>query len=258
MDRPLLQIDGLSLARGKRTVVHDVSLTVGRGERIALVGPNGAGKSSLIQAICGLLKPATGRIRIEGSDLTTLGPQARAAAMAYLPQDGTVAWNMPAIEVVALGLPFLHAGEVEARARVALDEVEAAALADRGVAELSGGERARVLLARVLASGAHILLADEPVAGLDPDGQLLALERLGARAAAGQSVIASLHDLSLAARFADRVIVMHEGRVAADGPPQTALTEDILAEVFGVTGRWLDGEGGPVLALSRRQSTSDR
>lgn len=258
MDRPQLQIDGLSLTRGKRTVVHDVSLTVGQGERIALVGPNGAGKSSLIQAICGLLKPSMGRIRIEGSDLTTLGPQARAEAMAYLPQDGTVAWNMPAIEVVALGLPFLHAGEVAARARAALDEVEAAALAERGVAELSGGERARVLLSRVLASGAQILLADEPVAGLDPDGQLLALERLGARAAAGQSVIASLHDLSLAARFADRVVVMHEGRVAADGPPQQALTANVLAEVFGVTGRWLEGEGAPVLTLSRRQSTSDR
>ncbi len=258
MERPLLQIDGLSLARGKRTVVHDVSLTVGQGERIALVGPNGAGKSSVIQAICGLLKPSAGRICIDGSDLLTLKPRARAAAMAYLPQDGTVAWNIPAIEVVALGLPFLNADEVEARARAALDEVEAAALAHRGVAELSGGERARVLLARVLASGAQILLADEPVAGLDPDGQLLALERLGARATAGQSVIASLHDLSLAARFADRVIVMHQGRVVADGPPRQALPADILAQVFGVTGRWLGEEGEPVLALSRRQSTSDR
>lgn len=258
MERPLLQIDGLSLARGKRTVVHDVSLTVGQGERIALVGPNGAGKSSVIQAICGLLKPSAGRICIDGSDLLTLKPRARAAAMAYLPQDGTVAWNIPAIEVVALGLPFLNADEVEARARAALDEVEAAALAHRGVAELSGGERARVLLARVLASGAQILLADEPVAGLDPDGQLLALERLGARATDEQSVIASLHDLSLAARFADRVIVMHQGRVVADGPPRQALTGSILDEVFGVTGRWLEEEGEPVLALSRRQSTSDR
>lgn len=248
---PRLQIESLSLSRGSRTVVHDVSLSVGHGELVALVGPNGAGKTSLIQAMCGLLKPDAGRIRLEGADLVTLDPRDRARALAYLPQDGTVAWNLPAIEVVALGAVFLRPDGARARAMAALEEVEAGALADRGVAELSGGERARVLLARVLASEAGLILADEPVAGLDPEGQLLVLERVKARAAAGQTVVASLHDLSLAARFADRVIAMDQGEVCADGPPVQALSPAILRDVFGLAGRWLEGEDGPVLTLKR-------
>jgi len=253
-----LQIEGLSLSRGKRTVVRDVSLSVVPGELVALVGPNGAGKTSLIQAVCGLLKPDAGRVWLEGADLTTLGPRDRAGVLAYLPQDGTVAWNLPAIEVVALGAGFLQTDGARARAMTALEEVEAGALADRGVAELSGGERARVLLARVLASDAGLILADEPVAGLDPEGQLLVLERLKARAGAGQTVMASLHDLSLAARFADRVIVMDQGEIRADAAPAQALSPAILREVFGLTGRWLDGEDGPVLSLRRPYSASDR
>ena len=246
-----LQIEGLCLSRGKRPVVRDVSLSVGRGELVALVGPNGAGKTSLVQAVCGLLKPDGGRVRFEGADLLTLGPRARARALAYLPQDGTVAWNMPAIEVVALGAVSLEPDGARVRAMAALEEVEAGALADRGVAELSGGERARVLLARVLASEAGLILADEPVAGLDPEGQLLVLERLKARAGAGQTVVASLHDLSLAARFADRVIVMDQGQVRADAAPPGALSPDILRDVFSLTGHWLDSRDGPVLTLKR-------
>lgn len=248
---PRLQIESLSLSRGCRAVVRDVSLSVGHGELVALVGPNGAGKTSLIQAVCGLLKADAGRVRLEGADLVTLGPRDRAKALAHLPQDGTVAWNLPAIEVVALGAVFLEPDGARARAMAALEEVEAGALADRGVAELSGGERARVLLARVLASEAGLILADEPVAGLDPEGQLLVLERVKARAAAGQTVVVSLHDLSLAARFADRVIAMDQGEVCADGPPVQALSPAILRDVFGLAGRWLEGEDGPVLTLKR-------
>lgn len=246
---PRLQIEGLCLSRGKRPVVRDVSLSVGRGELVALVGPNGAGKTSLIQAVCGLLKADAGRVRLEGADLVTLGPRDRAKALAYLPQDGTVAWNLPALEVVALGAVFLEPDGARARAMAALNEVEAGALADRGVAELSGGERARVLLARALASDAGLILADEPVAGLDPEGQLLVLDQLKTRAASGQTVVASLHDLSLAARFADRVVVMHEGRVYADGAPEQALGEAMLRNVFGLSGRWLASDDGPVLTL---------
>lgn len=248
---PRLKIEGLSLSRGKRAVVRDVSLSMMPGELVALVGPNGAGKTSLIQAVCGLLKPDAGRVWLEGAELVTLGPRDRARALAYLPQDGTVAWNLPALEVVALGAGFLQTDGARPRAMAALEEVEASALADRGVAELSGGERARVLLARVLASDAGLILADEPVAGLDPEGQLLALERLKARAGAGQTVVASLHDLSLAARFADRVIVMDQGEVRADGSPAGALDTAVLRDVFGLGGRWLDSEDGPVLTLAR-------
>lgn len=248
---PRLTIEGLGLSRGKRTVVRDVSLSVGPGELIALVGPNGAGKTSLIQAVCGLLKPDAGQVRLDGADLSTLSPRGRAGTLTYLPQDGTVAWNLPAIEVVALGAGFLQSDGARGRAMAALEEVEAGALADRGVAELSGGERARVLLARVLASDAGLILADEPVAGLDPEGQLLVLERLKARAGAGQTVVASLHDLSLAARFADRVIVMDQGKIRADGPTAQALDPSVLRDVFGLAGRWLDSEDGPFLTLTR-------
>jgi len=255
---PRLKIEGLSLSRGGRPVVRDVNLSMMPGELVALVGPNGAGKTSLIQALCGLLKPDAGRVRLDGADLPTLNPRDRASTLAYLPQDGTVAWNLPAIEVVALGAGFLQPDGARARAMAALDEVEAGALADRGVAELSGGERARVLLARVLASEAGLILADEPVAGLDPEGQLLVLERLKARAGGGQTVVASLHDLSLAARFADRVIVMDQSEVRADGPPAQALSPAILRGVFGLSGHWLESEDGPVLTLKRLYSASDR
>jgi iron complex transport system ATP-binding protein len=248
---PRLQIEGLGLSRGRRTVVRDVSLSVMPGELVALVGPNGAGKTSLIQAVCGLLKPDGGRVAINGQALVTLGPRERAKALVYLPQDGTVAWNLPAIEVVTLGAGFLAPDGARARAMAALEEVEASALADRGVAELSGGERARVLLARVLASEAGLILADEPVAGLDPEGQLLVLERLKARAEVGQTVVASLHDLSLGARFADRVVVMDQGEVRADGPPAQALSPAILRDVFGLTGHWQASQDGPVLTLKR-------
>ncbi len=253
-----LNIDGLRVSRGRRPVVRGVTLSLMPGERVALVGPNGAGKTSLIQAVCGLLKPDSGSVRLDGRDITTLGPRDRASALAYLPQDGTVAWNLPAIEVVALGAQFLRPDGARVRAMAALEEVEGGALADRGVAELSGGERARVLLARVLASDAGLILADEPVAGLDPDGQLLVLERLAARAHAGQTVVASLHDLSLAARFADRVIVMDQGEVRADGLPAQALDATVLLDVFGLAGSWLETPDGPLLTLKRRYSASDR
>jgi ABC-type cobalamin/Fe3+-siderophores transport system ATPase subunit len=124
-------------------------------------------------------------------------------------------------------------------------------LAERGVAEMSGGERTRVLIARVLATGAKALLLDEPVAGLDPDAQFLLMDRLRARARMGQAVILSLHDLSLAARYADRVIVMNEGRVAADAPPTEALSPAILADVFRLDAQWVQTPEGLVLSTGR-------
>ncbi|MDQ7812312.1 ABC transporter ATP-binding protein, partial [Brevundimonas sp.] len=124
-------------------------------------------------------------------------------------------------------------------------------LADRGVAEMSGGERARVLLARALATDAAALLVDEPIAGLDPEAQLMVLERLRARADAGQAVLASLHDLPLAARYADRVVVLDRGAVAADRRPLAALTPDILRRVFGLSADWIEGPDGPLLSARR-------
>lgn len=246
-----LGLEGATARLGGRTVLEDVTLAVAPGEIVALVGPNGAGKSSVIRALAGLLPLTGGRAVLGGDDVTTLSPRERAARAAYLPQERRIAWNLPAVEVAALGAPFLAADEALERARRALVEVEAGHLADRGVAEMSGGERARVLLARALATDAAALLVDEPIAGLDPEAQLMVLERLRARADAGQAVLASLHDLPLAARFADRVAVLDHGTVAADAVPLEALTPDILRRVFGLTARWVDGPDGPLLSAVR-------
>ncbi len=236
---------------GGRRVLDGADVLVDRGQLVAVVGPNGAGKSSLIRAFAGLLPLTGGVVRLQGDDVTTLSLRARAARVAYLPQEGRIAWNLPAIEVAALGAPFLSGVQAMAAARAALDEVEAGHLADRGVADMSGGERARVLLARALAAGAPALLADEPTAGLDPDAQLMVLERLKARAGAGQAVLVSLHDLGLAARFADRVVVMNAGQVEAHAAPLEALTPEVMARVFGLSARWIESPDGPLLASGR-------
>jgi iron complex transport system ATP-binding protein len=239
---------------GGRTVLDGVDLSVAAGELVAVVGPNGAGKSSAIRALAGLLPLSAGHALLGGDDVASLTPGERAARVAYLPQERRIAWNLPAIEVAALGAPFLT--DALERARAALDEVEAGHLADRGVAEMSGGERARVLLARALATGARALLADEPTTGLDPEAQLMVLERLKARAAAGQGVLVSLHDLALAARFADRIVVLDAGRVVADAAPLAALTPAVMAETFGLAGRWVEGPDGPLLSSGRYSAGS--
>ena len=244
-------LDGATAAIGGRTVLREVDLTVGSGEMVALCGPNGAGKSSAIRAALGLLPLTDGRALLAGQSLSNLSPGQRADGAAYLPQERRIAWNLPAVEVAALGAPWLAGDPALDRARAALVEVDIGHLADRGVSEMSGGERARVLLARLLTTRARALLADEPVAGLDPDAQLMVLERLAARARSGQAVLVSLHDLTLAARFADRVVVLDQGRVVADGPPLEALRPVILRTVFGLSAVWLDGPDGPLLAASR-------
>ena len=238
---------------GGRSVLDAADVQVEAGELVAVVGPNGAGKSSLIRAFAGLLPLTGGVVRLMGDDISALSPRVRAARVAYLPQERQIAWNLPAIEIAALGAPFLSSADALIVARAALDEVEAGDLADRGVAEMSGGERARVLLARALTTGATGLLVDEPIAGLDPEAQLMVLERLQARARGGQAVLISLHDLTLAARFADRVVVLDHGSVVADAPPMLALTPEVMARVFGLSGRWIDGPDGPLLAAGRRQ-----
>jgi iron complex transport system ATP-binding protein len=218
LENAVARIDG-------RDALSGVSIALNAGELVAICGPNGAGKSSAIRAALGLLPLTSGRALLGGVDVAGLNPRARAEAAAYLPQERRVAWNLPAVEVAALGAPFLSGADALDRAHAALAEVDAAHLADRGVAEMSGGERARVLLARAFVSQAPALLADEPAAGLDPDAQLMVMERLRARSRAGQGVLVSLHDLTLAARYADRVI--------------------------GLTGAWIEGPDGPLLASRR-------
>lgn len=247
----LLELDGAVARMGATRVLNGVSLSVAAGELVALCGPNGAGKSSAIRAGRGLTVLQSGVAKLGGEDVRWLSERERGARAAYLPQERHIAWNLPAIEVAALGAPFLAGDAALDRAQAALTEVGAAHLADRGVAEMSGGERARVLLARALVVQAPLLLADEPVAGLDPDAQLLVLERLRARADAGGGVLVSLHDLTLAARIADRVVVLNAGRVVADGAPAEALSPAVLRSAFHLDGVWVEAPDGPLLAARR-------
>lgn len=247
----LLELDSVVARMGASTVLDGVSVSVGAGELVALCGPNGAGKSSAIRAALGLTPLQSGAAKLGGEDVRRLSERERGTRAAYLPQERHIAWNLPAIEAAALGAPFLTGDAALQRARAALDEVGAGHLADRGVAEMSGGERARVLLARALVVQAPLLLADEPIAGLDPDAQLLVLERLRARADAGGGVLVSLHDLTLAARIADRVVVLDAGRVVADAAPVEALSSDVLRSVFGLDGVWVEASDGPLLAARR-------
>ncbi|MNE43898.1 Hemin import ATP-binding protein HmuV [compost metagenome] len=247
----LLELDGVVARIGAATVLDVVSLSVGSGELVALCGPNGAGKSSAIRAALGLTPLQSGAAKLGGEEVRRLSERERGARAAYLPQERHIAWNLPALEVAALGAPFLAGDAALQRARAALDEVGAGHLAERGVAEMSGGERARVLLARALVVQAPLLLADEPIAGLDPDAQLLVLERLRARADAGGGVLVSLHDLTLAARIADRVVVLDAGRVVADAAPVEALSPGVLRSAFHLDGVWVEGPDGPLLAARR-------
>jgi iron complex transport system ATP-binding protein len=249
-----LQLVGVSVRRGGRAVLSEVSLSVAPGEVLGLVGPNGAGKTTLLRAALGLQKRSGGDVRLGGRALETLSERERAALAGYLPQERRVAWNMPARDVAALGAVALPPAHGHAIADACLEELEVADLAGRGVLDMSGGERARVLLARLLATRAALLVADEPAAGLDPEAQLLILERLRARAETGAAVIVTSHDLTLAARACDRLAVLHEGRLRTLGEPQEALSPAVLAEVFALDGALIPSAAGPTLAATRRPS----
>lgn len=249
----LLRMKGVRARLGGKSVLQAVDLSVASGQVVALCGPNGAGKSSVIRAAAGLLPIQAGEVWLGQEGLDRLSRRDRAAHLTYLPQERRIAWNLPAVEVAALGAPFLSGPEALAKARTVLEEVGIGHLADRGVADMSGGERARVLLARALTADAPVLLADEPIAGLDPDAQRLVLERLRARAQAGGGVLVSLHDLTLAAAVADRIVVMDQGRVIADAQPMQALSPEVLRQVFGLDGVWIEGRNGPLLAARRTQ-----
>jgi iron complex transport system ATP-binding protein len=249
----VLELSGVSVRRGGRSVLSDVSLSVGAGEVLGLVGPNGAGKTTLLRAALGLQKRTDGNVMLGGRALDQLSERERAALAGYLPQERRVAWNMPARDVAALGAVSLAPAEGRVIADACLEELEVGDLARRGVLDMSGGERARVLLARLLATRARLLVADEPAAGLDPEAQLLILERLRARAQAGSAVIVTSHDLTLAARACDRLAVLHEGRLKALGPPAQALSPEVLAEVFALDGALTSSEAGLTLAARRRR-----
>lgn len=236
---------------GGRRVVADVSATLDGGV-IGLIGPNGAGKSTLVRAIAGLI-PSEGTIVIDDLTVAEMPLRARARRIAYLPQGQSVHWPLTVERLVALGrlphlAPFAQPGAVDADAiERALARTDLLALRARPVDQLSGGERARVLLARALAVEAPLLLADEPLAALDPAHQLEVMALLRAEAARGATVIAVLHDLTVAARWCDRLLLLDRGTLVADGRPRDVLTADRIGAVYGVSAYVGEAEGAPLI-----------
>jgi iron complex transport system ATP-binding protein len=250
----VLALEAACVRRGRAEVLREASLEARAGEVLGVVGANGAGKTTLLRAALGLAHLERGRALLAGREVRTLSEPERAALAAYMPQERRVGWNLPAWRVASLGAVHRPPREARERAYAALAQVGLAGLAGRGVLDMSGGERGRVLLARLLAARAPLLVADEPGAGLDPDAQLLALELLRAEAGRGAAVVLTLHDLSLAARACDRLVVLSQGRVLADAPPRQALTPQVLAQAFALEGRLEETSAGPVLAARRRPS----
>ncbi|MEH3120623.1 MAG: ABC transporter ATP-binding protein [Sphingomonas phyllosphaerae] len=236
----VLAAEGISLVLSGRTVLEPVSAGFAGGRVTALLGPNGAGKSSLLSCLAGLHTPAAGQAVLDGVDVRALSAQARARRVGFLPQAADVHWNIDVATLVGLGrLPWRGRwGETEAD-RVAVETALAATgmagFARRGVEHLSGGERARALLARVLAGQPEWLLADEPLASLDPAHQLEVGAQLRAVAAGGSGVVLVVHDLNLAARLADDVVLLRDGRVVAAGTADDVLTVALVGETYGLT-----------------------
>ncbi len=244
MHHPVLAADNLTVP-GR---LHAVSTALHPGTLTAICGPNGAGKTTLLRALAGL---QDGPVSLGATPLSALPPRRRAQMLGYLPQHGEAAWNLTAAALVRLGrLPHRTArAEDEAACHAALAALDAAHLADRPVHTLSGGERARVLLARVLAGEPQWILADEPLASLDLAQTRALLLHLGALARQGAGVVVVVHSLAHAMNHADHVLVLHEGRLAASGPPDHALSAEVLARVWGVSGEWLGPPGARALSV---------
>jgi len=254
----ILRAENLSVRLGDKAVLNGVDAAFAPGLVTAIVGPNGAGKSTLLDCLAALRTPDAGRVTLDGRALRDLPARARSRRIAYLPQNAEIAWAVEGRTFVGLGrTPYVGAWGLRADDRAAVDRAMAVAgvegFADRVVSTLSGGERARVLIARALAGEPQWLLADEPLAGLDP-GHVLDACDLFRRLAdeEGRGVVLTLHDLDAALRVADRVIVLAEGRVIADAAPAEALSPEVLKTAYGVEARTLDGMRGPVLEMVGR------
>ncbi len=232
-----LAAEAISVRRSGRVVLDGVDIQVAAGELVALVGPNGAGKTSLVRALAGDDAVAAGLIRLLGRPIGDWSPRERARQRAVLPQQQTVAFPFPVRDVVAMGrAPWHGVAKVptdEAVIGAAVEAADIGELLDRPVTALSGGEGARVAFARTLAQDTPVLLLDEPTAAMDPHHQERCFLILRERVAAGAAVLAVLHDLNLAAAYADRVVVLGAGQVLGDGPPSAVLTDELLSDAYG-------------------------
>lgn len=253
----------LDVDLGGRRVLAEVSLEVAAGSWVAVIGPNGSGKSTLLRAVLGLLPARGGLVRVAGVDLPALRPRRRARLIAYAPQNPVLPVDMTVLDYTLLGRsPYIpHLGRERARDRTvaaqALERLDLTGLAARPLGHLSGGERQRVVLARALAQQTAVLLLDEPTTALDIGHQQQVLELIDRlRQADGLTVVTTLHDLTLAGQYADRLVLLSEGRVASAGPAAEVLTESAVAEHFDARVRVTrDLDGRPVLSPQRPPTT---
>ncbi|PAT33822.1 hypothetical protein CLI92_11045 [Vandammella animalimorsus] len=256
MNTPALQAVQLQAQAGARRLLDGAQLQLAAGQLLGIVGPNGAGKTSLLRALLGWLPLRGGQVLLQGRPLADWPPAERARQMAYLAQGAQLQWPLPVREVVALGrLPHGDAARPSGQQAIdaALQATGLQALADRNAQSLSGGERARALLARALAVQAPVLLADEPLAALDPAQQLHCMALLREQARQGQAVAVVLHDLSLASRFCHQLLLLEGGRTLRHGPPAQVLDDTALAQTFGIAAlRIAPGDGQPPCILPWR------
>jgi iron complex transport system ATP-binding protein len=245
----ILDASQISVQRGRRTILDEVSLHAESGEFIAIIGANGAGKSTLLSVLAGLLKPDTGSVTLDGVSIHHLSGMKLAHRRAYLPQNPRCEWPIAVERLVALGLtPTLPAfgGLPRTFAPLitqALQACDLLAHRHQPVTTLSGGEFARAMLARALVGDPHVLIVDEPIAGLDPKHALDTALRLQGLAKDGKLVIASLHDLTLAGRYASRIFALGNGRVQGDGPTVATLTPTLIRSAFDVDARIYGSHG---------------
>lgn len=240
MNNVVLSAQQVSLQRNGRRILTDVGLDLHPGEIVGLVGPNGAGKSTLLQILAGLIKPDAGSVMLGEQSLLKLPAAERSRQLAWLEQNGQVNWPLSVERLIALGrLPHLagwqRPGEADAAAiEQAMTDTDILHLRERDTTTLSGGERSRVLMARALAAQPQILLADEPIAALDLGHQLQTMELLRRFASGERACVVVLHDLSLAARYCERLYLLHEGRLVTEGQAAQVLSADNLRQVYGV------------------------
>ncbi|MEO5586331.1 MAG: ABC transporter ATP-binding protein [Novosphingobium sp.] len=256
-------IDNLSVELGRRRVLGGISAAVNGGELVGIIGPNGAGKSTLVRAMLGLIGTSGGTVSIDGRPVADIAARDVARALAYLPQGQTLHWPLSVQRLVALGrlphlAPMSRLGPDDRDAvAAAMRRADVSHLADRIATELSGGERARVMLARALAVGATGLVVDEPLAALDPGHQIDVMRLLAREAESGALVVAVLHDLTMAARFCTRLLLIDQGMLVADGAPAAVLTAERLEDVYGITAMIdLAGDSPMVVPLRRSKDVA--
>lgn len=254
----VLFAESVSLSLGGGLVLNRITAQFHKGELVAIVGPNGAGKSSLLSCLAGLRRPDEGQITLDKAIVVDIPARRRAKALGFLAQTPEIAWDVDVRTFVGLGrTPHLGAFGPSAEDAVAIEQaIKTTGLGDfatRAITRLSGGERARALIARALAGQTDWLLADEPLTGLDPGHALDTVGLFQRLAHEGRKgVVVTLHDLTLAARFADRVLLLDRGCLVADGPPTQALSPQALAMAYGVRTRTHAGAAGPLIEILRR------